>query len=128
MSKFNLGVTLAGVAISAPGWANLVPTPWDLRLAWAGVALSIIGAVRQYRESIPYVRHIAKCEWLRSQDGAEISFHPQDHKKGTNAEGEIYALNETGGYHACMIGVELNDGVVRFATSGEGIDCKIIIR
>lgn len=128
MSKLNLGIVLTGVLISAPGLAELAPFTWSELLGWLGVCISIVGAVRQYRESRPFEREYATDEWILVNGRAEIAVSKRTHGKGEAATGEIYARSGSGGFHACMAGVEHRKDEIVFSSSGNGFDCKIVIR
>lgn len=119
---------ILGAVLVAPGWSGLFADPWATRLGWIGTGFIALGSWFQYNASKPFEKVYSMADWSVVGNKAKIVLGLKDHKKGRAAQGEIYAKNEHGGYHACMAGVDHRDGEITFNSSGGGFDCKVVIR
>lgn len=117
-----------GTILVAPFWAGLATTSLAFTFGIIGTSLILIGCWFQYNSSRPFERLINQTDWNITDHRASIVISPKQHGEGKSAQGEIYAKNEDGGYHACMAGVRHENGIVEFSSSGVGFDCKVVIR
>jgi hypothetical protein len=117
---FALGDPWPVCAKQLVGWAGI---------GWAGIFISVVAIVRQYRETRSFTYDFSESTWNPSGDEYVLEIPKSKHKKGrTPASITVYQPTESGGYQEVMCGVHATpSGTVRI-TATKPFSGRVVIK
>jgi hypothetical protein len=98
---------LAGLGLAAVGFE--LGTSWPYHagqlLGWTGFVISVLAAIRQYREQLPFTYDFSETAWKPSGDEFVLGIPDSEHKKGRTPAGIIvYWPTDSGVHQEVMCG------------------------
>jgi len=137
-SRVTLIFTITGIVFVTLGFA--LGSPWPVHveqllgwsgIGWAGVFISVVSAIRQYRETRSFTYDFTESDW-KTLGGDEyvLEIPKSELKKGsTPASTTVYWPTDSGGYQEVMCGGDVtSSGTVRIEIAVKPFSGRVIIK